>query len=54
MNEELETLISAARKWLYELEMEVIPGAGSAEDREGYEEEAAKLRAAFEKIGEEV
>lgn len=54
MIEEFETITAAARSWLYELESEIIPGAGSQEDRDGYEEQAAKLRAALVKLGVEV
>lgn len=54
MGEELDTITGAARSWLYELESEIIPGSGSQEDRDGFEEQAAKLRAALVKIGVEI
>lgn len=51
---ELTIIITAATSWLYELESEIIPGSGSQEDRDGFEEQARKLRAALVKIGADV
>lgn len=54
MIEDYEVIVAAARSWLYELESEIIPGAGSQEDRDGYEEQAARLREALVKQGVEL
>lgn len=51
---DLDLITGAARSWLYELEAEIIPGAGSQEDRDGYRLQAAQLRAALIRIGVEV
>jgi hypothetical protein len=51
---DLDTITGAARSWLYELEAEIIPGAGSQEDRDGYEAQAERLREALTRIGVEV
>lgn len=51
---DLDIITGAARSWLYELESEIIPGAGDEQDRDGFRLQAAQIRAALIRLGVEV